>query len=188
MKIPVEVSARHAHLSQKDIEALFGAGYQLEKMKDLTQPSDFAAKETISIKTNSYILENLRIVGPAREETQIEISMTDAYALAINAPIRMSGDIAGTSGIKVSGPAGEIEISQGVIVAQRHLHCSLAEAEELGIKNGDEISVRINAGRPATLHNIKVRVKDSYKLCLHLDTDEGNACGINKTSIGEIIL
>jgi putative phosphotransacetylase len=187
IKIPVEVSARHVHLSQKDLEILFGHGYQLTKKVNLTQPSDFSAEETVNLKTGSYILENARIVGPTRSQTQVEISLTDAKKLQINPPIRMSGDLKDSSGITLVGTAGEVELTEGLIIARRHIHCATGEAKKLKLKNGQEVSVKINGERPVIFENVLIRVKDGYKLCLHLDTDEGNAANINKTGEGIIL-
>lgn len=188
MKIPVEVSARHIHLSKLDLERLFGAGYQLKKLKQLGQPSDFAAEETVDIKINNKVLKNIRIVGPEREATQVEISKTDAVYLGIEAPVKLSGDILGTPGATLVGPNGEAEIPHGVIIARRHIHCATDEAEKLGLKNGQSVSVEIKSERPVIFEDVIVRVADSYKLCMHIDTDEGNAAGINRSGEGEIIL
>ncbi len=187
IKIPVEVSARHCHLSKQDLEKLFGLGHELKKIKQLSQPSDFAAEESAAIKSYSNVLENIRIVGPVRESTQVEISKTDALKLGVDVPIRLSGDISGTPGITLIGPEGKIELKEGLIIAQRHLHCATDEAKKLKLKNGQTVSVRINSERPVIFENVIVRVKDDYKLCLHLDTDEGNAAGINKTGEGFIV-
>lgn len=187
IKIPVEVSARHVHLSQKDLEMLFGAGYELKKIKNLNQPSDFACEETVSLKTDSQILENVRIVGPVREETQIEISKTDAFRLSVNPPLRLSGDLEGSAGITLIGPAGKVSLEKGLIIAQRHIHCATDEAKKLGLKNGAEVSVEIKSERSITFHGVKVRVRNDYKLCMHVDTDEGNCASINKIGEGIII-
>ncbi len=186
-KILVEVSARHAHLSQKDLEVLFGAGYQLKKIKDLSQPCLFAAEETVTIKTHSGILQNTRIVGPVREQTQVEISRTDAIYLHIDAPLRISGDIAKTPGAILVGPKGEVALEEGVMVVQCHIHCSPGEAKKLKLKNGAEVSVKIESSRSVIFEKVAVRVKDDYKLCMHIDTDEGNSAGINKTGIGILV-
>lgn len=187
IKIPIEISARHVHLNQKDLEVLFGVGHKLRKLKQLTQPADFAAEETVSIKNNLNILENVRVVGPLRENTQVEISRTDAIYLHVDAPVRLSGDIKNSSGITIIGPKGHVDLKEGLIVAQRHIHCATDEEKKLRLKNGDEISVKVEGERPITFHKVKIRVRDDYKLCLHLDTDEGNACSINKSGIGEIL-
>ena len=145
MKIPIEVSARHLHLSQKDLEALFGVGYELTKFKDLTQLGDFAAEEFLTVKAGDKEIKNIRIVGPVRKETQVELSLTDSFVLGINPPIRISGDIQGTFGVflKNEKKGNEISLEKGVIVSHRHIHCNPEEAEELKIKNRDMVSVKV---------------------------------------------
>jgi len=188
MKIPIEVSARHAHLCQNDIDALFGKDYKLKKMRQLSQPFEFAAEETVSLKSHTDTLEHVRVIGPAREKTQVEISRTDAIFLGVDAHVRLSGDIVGSPGIILIGPAGQVEIveiKEGLIIAERHIHCSKEEAKKLNLK--DRVSVEIDTERPIIFKNIKVRVSENYKLCMHIDTDEGNACGINKLGAGQIL-
>lgn len=186
-KIPVEISARHAHLSQNDLWALFGGDYQLRKLKQLTQPCDFAAEEKIDILGPNGQTLSLRIVGPVRPETQVEISLTDAFYLGLILPIKESGHLEGSPGTTLIGPKGQIKIAKGAIAAKRHIHCNPKEAEELMIKSGDLVSIKIGGERSLILNNILVRVRDDYRLCLHLDTDEGNAAGVNKSGNGEII-
>ena len=185
--IPIEVSARHIHLCQEDLEKLFGVGYQLKKLKQLTQPCDFAAEETLTIKNDGQIISDVRIVGPVRGETQVEISKTEAVNLGINSALRESGDIEGTSGITLIGPKGELKIEKGVIIALRHIHCSPEEAKNLKIKDGEMVSLKIEKERSIIFNNIKVRVRDDYKLCAHIDTDEGNAAGIDKKAEGKLV-
>jgi len=187
IKVPVEVSARHCHLSKSDLEKLFGLGYELEKIKQLSQPSDFACKETVDIQVGSKKIEKVRIVGPPRGQTQVEISLSDAVGSGVTPPIRLSGDLKGSVGVVLQGPAGKVELIEGLIVAKRHLHCSSDEAKRCKLKNGDTVSVKIGGERSVVFDNVAVRAKDNYKLCLHLDTDEGNAAGINKMGGGEII-
>ncbi len=186
-KVPIEVSARHIHLSQKDLEALFGKGYQLEKLKDLTQPSDFAAKETVDVFVGKKKIEKLRIVGPVREKTQVELAKTDALHLASEAPIRISGDLKGTPGAVLKGSEGEVEIKEGLIIAQRHIHASPEEADSLGLKEGDLVSVKVEGERSLAFHKVKVRVREDYRLCMHIDTDEGNAASVDKKGEGIIL-
>lgn len=186
-KVPIEISARHVHLSRKDIDQLFGSGYQLTKERQLTQPSDFSAKEQIGIISGAKSIDKVRIVGPERERTQIEVSLTDAISLGVQPPIRESGKLDGSSPVVLKGPNGQVELQEGLIVAARHLHCQTEEAKKLKLKNGDIISVKVLGGRSVTLHNIVVRVKDNYKLCLHLDTDEGNAAGLFRSGEGIIV-
>ncbi len=186
-EIPIEISARHIHISQKDLEALFGEGYQLKKESQLTQPSDFAAEEKVTIETGEKKIDKVRIVGPPREETQVELSLTDTISLGVDPEVRISGNIEGTSGVTLIGPEGKVELKKGLIVPQRHIHCNSKQADEFDLKDGSLISVKVEGKRAVTFHNIKVRVGEDYNLCLHLDTDEGNACGIKKTGKGEII-
>jgi putative phosphotransacetylase len=187
MKILVEVSARHCHLSQQDLEKLFGSGYELKKMKNLSQPSDFAAEETVAIEFGSKKFDNVRIIGPTRNQTQVEISITDAIGSGITPPVNLSGQLENSSPVVLQGPAGKVELAQGLIIAKRHIHCATSQAGELGIKNGDIVDVKINSERPVTFHDIPVRIGDNYELSLQLDADEGNAAGINKIGEGEII-
>jgi putative phosphotransacetylase len=157
-------------------------------MRDLTQPSDFATKETITIKAdNSKTINNVRIIGPFREKTQVEFSITDAVTLGINPPIRISGDLNGSLGIVLEGPNGEVKLEEGVIISKRHLHCATIEAKKLKLKNGQIVSIITGGDREVIFNNIIVRVGDNYRLCLHLDTDEGNAAGINKVGEGIIL-
>lgn len=174
-------------MSQKDLELFFGKGYQLKKIKQLTQPCDFAAEEKLDIEAPGGRISNVRIVGPVREKTQVEMSFTDAINLGIMPPIKISGDLKETPGITLIGPESKVELKEGVIIAKRHLHCATAEAEKLGLKDGQEVSIKIEGDRATTFHNIIVRVREDYKLCLHLDTDEGNAVGISKMGEGILI-
>jgi len=185
-KIPIEISARHIHLCQKDLEVLFGREYQLKKLKKLSQADDFAAKEKIDIKIGNKIIKGIRIVGPVRKETQIEISLTDVFNMGVRPVLRLSGNLKGTPGAVLIKGKKKLKIKQGVIIAQRHLHCSPNEAKLLNLKNGTFISVKVEGKRGITFHNIKVRAKRDYKLSLHLDTDEGNAAGIFKKGKGEL--
>jgi putative phosphotransacetylase len=191
MKIPIEVSARHIHLSQQDLEKLFGQGYELKKFKQLTQPSDFAAEETVDIQVGSKSggkkFDKVRVVGPLREQTQVEISLTDAIGSGIIPPVRLSGNLKNSAEVVLYGPVGQVELEEGLIIAQRHLHCATDEAKELGINNGDAVAVQVGSERPVIFQNVLVRVRDSYKLCMHLDTDEANAAGINKIGEGVIL-
>ena len=188
VQIPVEVSARHIHLSKHDLATLFGKGYCLTKKRVLTQPGEFAAEETVAVRFQDREIPQARVVSPLRPQTQLEISLTDAYNLGMPAVIRSSDDLKGTPGILLIGPAGELVLKHGVIVAWRHLHISPKEATRLGIKNKEMISVKIQGKRKLTFHNIKVRINKNYKLSMHLDTDEGNAAGIVGKTFGELII
>jgi putative phosphotransacetylase len=186
-KVLIEISARHIHLCQKDLEALFSKGYKLKKLKKLSQADDFAAKERINIKIGKGIIKNVRVVGPMRKETQIEISLTDAFNVGVKPVLRLSGNLKETPGAILIKGKKKVEIKQGVIIAQRHLHCSPEKAKLLKLKNGTSISIKAEGKRGITFHNVKVRVKRGYKLSLHLDTDEGNSAGIIKKGKGKII-
>jgi len=187
IKVLVEVSARHCHLSKTDLEKLFGAGYELKKMKQLSQPSDFACEETVDILVGSKNFEKVRIVGPLRAQTQVEISLTDAVGSGLLPPVRLSGDLKGSVGVVLSSPSGKVELSEGLIIAKRHLHCATDEAKKYKFKNRDVVSVKIEGDRPVIFEKVFVRVRDDYKFCLHLDTDEGNAASINKIGEGQIL-
>lgn len=188
MKFIVETSARHVHVSPADLETLFGAGYQLTWKKDLSQPGQFACEERVTVVGPKKELKNISILGPVRNQTQVELSLTDARSIGIAAPIRESGDVAGSGACKIIGPKGEIEISEGVIVAKRHIHATVADAEALGVKNGDVVSVKIDSdGRSVIFGDVVVRVSDSYALAMHIDTDESNAAACPRDAEGEIV-
>ncbi len=185
-EIPIEISARHLHLCQKDLAILFGKGYKLNKKNNLTQ-SQFAARETVNIRFGKREIPNVRVVGPLRSRTQLEISLTDTFNLGIKVPIRKSGDLKGTPGILIIGPRNNLALKEGVIVAWRHVHISPAEAKKKGIKNKDLVSVKTKGTRAVTFCHVAVRVRKDYRLSMHLDTDEGNAAGITKKGIGTLI-
>ena len=187
MKIPIEISARHIHLSQKDFEKLFGKGKNLAPIKKLSQPGEFASEEKVTIKNGNNKIENVRILGPFRKNSQAEISLTDAYNLKLNPlpKIKVSGDLSDTTGILVKGQKSSIKIP--CIIAQRHLHCPIEESKKLKLKNNQEISIKVNGKRETTFHDIVVRVSEKYKLSLHLDTDEGNSAGIIGKAFGKLV-
>ena len=176
--IVVGVSNRHMHLSAGDLETLFGKGYQLTKVKDLRQTGEFAAAETCDIIGPKGTIKKVRVLGPLRPKTQVEISMTDAFALGIDAPVRESGKTEGTPGIVIEGPAGRITREEGLIVALRHVHMDPAYANAHGIKNGEFVSVRTKGGRNVVFRDVLARVSDNFKLEMHVDTDEANASGL----------
>lgn len=186
-KIPIEISARHVHLSKDDFEKLFGKNKSLTKIKDLSQPGEFASEEKIILINSDRKIENVRILGPFRKSSQAEISLTDAYFLKLNPlpKIKVSGDLADTTDILIKGPKSSVKIP--CIIAKRHLHCSVKEAEKLELKNNQKISVKVSGGRETIFGEIVVRVSENYKLALHLDTDEGNAAGISGKIFGEVV-
>jgi len=186
IKIPVEVSARHCHLNQRDLEKLFGKSYQLKILKMVSQPGQWASFEEIKIKGPKGELK-LRIVGPARSQTQVELSVTECYRLGINPVLKVSGNLKGTPGAILAGPKGIIKIKQGVIVAQRHLHLAPNEAKSLKIKSGKLVSVKIKGPRGLIFDNVIVRSGAGHKKSFQIDTDEGNACGWQPGIKGELI-
>lgn len=188
MKFMVETSARHVHVSQADLETLFGAGYELTKKKDLSQPGQYACEERVTIVGSKKELAGVSILGPVRKETQVELSLTDARSIGVTAPVRESGDLTGSGACRIIGPKGEIEITQGVIAAKRHIHATTKDAAALGVSNGDIVSVKIDTdGRSLIFGDVVVRVSDSYALAMHIDTDESNAAGCGRDVQGEIV-
>ena len=177
--IPIGVSAHHVHLSQADVERLFGEGHQLTPRSPLSQPGQFASEEQVRLIGPRGSVDRVRVLGPARGSTQVEISRTEGYALGINAPVRMSGDIQGTPGLYMEGPKGQIDINEGVIYAQRHLHMTPGDARRLDLSDGDIVRLRVGGGRELIFGDVAVRVSPKFKLEFHLDTDEANAAGVN---------
>ncbi len=187
-KILIETSARHVHVSAEALEVLFGKGAELTKKKDLSQPGQYACEERVTIVGPKKQLANVSILGPVRPATQVELSATDARSIGVPVVIRESGDIAGTPGCKIIGPAGEIEINEGVIVAKRHIHMIPETAEKLGLKNKDIVWVKAETdGRTAILGDVVVRVSETFADAMHIDTDESNAICAAPGMFGEII-
>lgn len=187
-KVQVGISNRHVHLSKQTIEALFGPGYELTLRKDLSQPGQFASEETVKVIGPKGILPKVRILGPLRSKTQVEVSLTDSFRLGIEAPIRDSGNLTNSPGAILEGPNGRVELTEGVIVALRHLHLHTTEAEELGLKDQDHIQVKTEGNRAVVFENVLVRVGPKFKKDLHLDTDEANAAGLKNGDLVTIIL
>ena len=187
-KFIVETSARHVHLTAEAFATLFGEGKELTVKKMLSQPGQFASEERVTIVGPKKSLPNVSILGPFRKANQVELSATDARSIGIVAPIRESGDVAGSGACKIVGPEGEIEISEGVIVAKRHIHLTPADSEEMGVKDKDVVWVRLDTdGRKAILGDVVCRVSDSYALAMHIDTDESNAVSAPRELYGEIV-
>ena len=188
MKIMVETSARHVHLSEKDLAALFGPDAKLTNKKDLSQPGQFACFERVTVVGSKGELAGVSILGPVRKETQVELSLTDARKIGIVAPIRESGDIDGTPGCKLIGPAGEVEISRGVIAAKRHIHMTPDCAAEYGLQDKQVVSVKVDYNdRALVFGDVVVRVRSDFAPAMHIDTDESNAAGLPGTVDGEIL-
>lgn len=178
--VPVGVSNRHIHLSQEHLEILFGKGYELTKLKDLSQPGQYACKEQLTLIGPSLkAIEGVRVLGPVRKESQVEISRTDSFTLKVKPPVRESGKIAGSAPITIVGPKGLVTLKEGCILANRHIHMSLEDGEKFGVKDGEYVAVQAKGdGKRTTLYDVQVRVSDKFALEMHLDTDDANACGI----------
>lgn len=188
MKFVVETSARHVHVTEADLKTLFGNDAVLTKKKDLSQPGQFACEERVTIVGPKNSLAGVSILGPTRPSTQVELSATDARSIGISAPIRESGDIKGSAPCKIVGPKGEVEISEGVIVAKRHIHATPADAEKLGVKDKEVVFVKVTTPERTTVYgDVVVRVSDKFALAMHIDTDESNAAGCAGTVEGEIV-
>jgi putative phosphotransacetylase len=186
-KVPVGVSARHIHLTQEDVEKLFGAGYQLTQKKEL-MGGQFAANEQCTIVgLKLRAIENVRILGPVRSKSQVEISATDARTLGVNAPVRQSGDTAGSAPIALVGTKGAIYLDEGCIVAARHIHLCPEDASAAGLKDGDFVSVKMGNERGAVMDQVKIRVDKSFTTEMHIDTDEANACQVKQGDMAAII-
>lgn len=184
--VPVMSSNRHCHLSQADVEKLFGPGYQLTKMRDLVQPGQFACNERVTIETEKGKMV-LRVVGPARKETQVELSLTDSVKLGLKPPIRMSGELENSPGCVLSNGDNRVTLSKGVIVAARHLHMSPDDANAYGLKDGDVVSLKVEGPRPALLENVLVRSGSAHLMEAHIDTDEANACALADGQLCRVI-
>ncbi|MEL1134341.1 phosphate propanoyltransferase [Desulfitobacterium sp. THU1] len=180
--IPVGISNRHIHLSQTDLDTLFGVGYQLTKIKDLSQPGQYACKETVTVCGPKGAIEKVRILGPVRKESQIEILQTDSFKLGVNTPVRLSGELGGTPGITIIGPKGSVLLSKGLIIAQRHIHMSLEDARCLGVTDGEQVTIQISGLRGGTYTNVAIRANNTSSLECHIDTDEANAMNLVSTS------
>ncbi|WP_338653848.1 phosphate propanoyltransferase [Lysinibacillus sp. Y5S-8] len=186
-EIPIGISARHIHLKQEHVEHLFGKGASLTVQKVLTQPGQFAANETVQVVGPKGSITNVRILGPARTLTQVEISHTDAITLGIQPPLRESGDIEGSASCTLVGPRGSFVLQEGVIIAQAHIHMTPDDAQYLGVQNGQFVSVKVQGRRPITFEQVKIRVAHHYQLEMHIDTDEANAGFIQQGVTGTLI-
>ena len=187
-QVLVETSARHVHVTQEDLETLFGKGYELTVKKSLSKPGQFACNERVDVVGPKKTLTGVSILGPVRSATQVELSLTDARAIGVAAPIRESGDIEGSGACRLVGPKGEVELTQGVIAAKRHIHMTPADAEAFGLKDRDEVTVKIDSdGRSLTFGDVVVRVSDRFALAMHIDTDESNAGCVAPGTMGTVI-
>ena len=185
-KVLLETSARHIHLSQEHVDILFGAGHQLTHKKDLSQPGQFACEERVTVVGPKKEIKNVSILGPVRKESQVELSATDARSIGLNAPVRESGVLEGSAPCKLVGPAGEVELEYGVIVAKRHIHITPEDAQAFGVSDKEIVKVKADTeGRSLIFDDVVVRVSPSYATAMHIDTDEANACG--GATVGEIV-
>ncbi len=186
--VPVGVSNRHIHLSTADLETLFGAGYELTPIKDLSQPGQFACKETLTIVGPSLRpIENVRVLGPVRKASQVEISRTDSFTLKVKPPVRESGDIAGSSPITIIGPKGVVTLKEGCIIANRHIHMSCDEGTAFGLSDGQYVDVEVSGERRTKFYDVQVRVHKDFRLEMHIDTDDANAAGIGNGAKVKIV-
>lgn len=177
--VPVGVSNRHIHLTREHVEILFGKGYELTKLKDLSQPGQYACKELLTIVGPSLRpIENVRVLGPVRKNTQVEISRTDSFVLKVKPPVRESGNIAGSAGITIIGPKGVVTITEGVIIANRHIHMSPADGAAFGVRDGDTVTVEAGGERRTRFYDVQIRISEAFRLEMHVDTDDANAAGI----------
>lgn len=187
-KILIEVSARHVHVTTEDLETLFGKGYQLTPKKDLSQPGQYAAAERVDLVGPRSTLKNVSILGPVRQASQVEVSMSDARTLGLNPSIRESGNIDGTIGVQLVGPVGSVTLDKGLIVAKRHVHLTPEAAEAQGVVNGQVVEIKVQTDdRSMTFGDVVIRVSEKFAPAMHIDTDEANAAGITSTAWGEIV-
>ena len=186
-KVIVETSARHVHLSREHVEILFGAGHELTFKKDLSQPGQFACEERVSVVGPKNTIKNVIVLGPERKASQVEVSLTDARNLGVVAPVRESGDVANSGACKLVGPCGEVELTEGVIAAKRHIHFTPAEAEAAGVSDKEIVKVKVTSERTTIFDDVVVRVNPSFKGAMHIDTDEANASCAFGVCYGEII-
>jgi putative phosphotransacetylase len=187
-EVLIETSARHAHVTKETLETLFGAGYALTPKKDLSQPGQFACEERVQVVGPKGSFPAIAILGPLRAADQVELSLTDARSIGVAAPVRESGDIAGSGGCKLVGPQGEVTLEQGVIAAKRHIHATPADAQRYGLADRQIVSVRVeSAGRSLVLGDVVVRVHPTFALAMHIDTDESNAGAVAPGAVGEIV-
>lgn len=187
-EVPVGVSNRHIHLSVADLETLFGKGYELTPIKDLSQPGQFACKETLTIVGPSLRpIENVRVLGPVRKNSQVEISRTDSFTLKVKPPVRESGDISGSAPITIIGPKGVVTLKEGCIIANRHIHMSIDEGKQFGLSDGEYVDVEVNGERRTKFYDVQVRVHKDFRLEMHIDTDDANAAGIGNGAKVKIV-
>nr|WP_317330971.1 ethanolamine utilization phosphate acetyltransferase EutD [uncultured Romboutsia sp.] len=185
--IEVEASGRHVHLSEEDVDKLFGKGYTLTKLRDLSQPGQYACKERVTITGPKGSIKNVVVLGPCRKETQVEVSLTDGSTLGLKPPIKQSGDLENTLGVKISTEKGEIELQKGLMVAKRHIHMSGEDAKKFDVSDNDVVEVKVFGKRPLIFDDVVIRVNDNFRTYMHIDYDEANACAHSKGTMAKII-
>ena len=177
--VPIGISNRHIHLTREHVDVLFGKGYQLTKCKDLSQPGQYACKEQLTIVGPSMrAIEGVRVLGPERKKSQVEISRTDSFTLKVKPPVRESGDLAGSAPITIIGPKGIVTLDEGCIIANRHIHMSVEEGEKFGVRDGEYVDVQIDGERKSLFYDVQIRVHKDFRLEMHIDTDDANAAGV----------
>ncbi|BCV21260.1 phosphate propanoyltransferase [Moorella sp. Hama-1] len=187
LEVPVGVSGRHVHLTREHLQTLFGPGAELTKVKDVVQPGQFAAKETVTVVGPKGVLERVRVLGPIRSYTQVELSRTDCFKVGVNPPIRDSGDHPGSPGCVLVGPAGVVTLKEGVIIALRHIHMHTSDGKRYGLKDKDLVTVQVRGERGLIFTNVLVRVNPNSRLEFHVDTDEANACLLNNNDVVQVL-
>lgn len=185
--IEVEASGRHVHLSRSDVDTLFGPGYQLTKVKDLSQPGQYACQERVSVTGPKGTLNNVVVLGPERKDTQVEVSLTDALVIGVKSPVRQSGDITGTPGVTISNGDKKIHLEKGLIVAKRHVHMTPEDASKFNVVDGEIVKVKVFGERPLIFDDMVIRVHKDFRTYIHIDYDEANACGYTKGTWGMIL-
>lgn len=186
-KIIVEMSARHVHVTERDLETLFGKGASLTPKRELSQPGQYLCEERVDLIGPKKTIANVSILGPARPETQVEVSLTDARTLGVEAPIRMSGDVKGSGAVTIKGPVGEVTLTEGVIAAKRHIHMTPEDAEKMNLKDGQTVSVKIGGERGLVFDETVLRVSKKFATAMHIDTDEANAVALPRDAVGFIL-
>lgn len=187
LMVEVEASGRHVHLSKEDVEAIFGKGHQLKRVRDLSQPGQFVCEERVSLTGPKGTIQNVVVLGPERKETQVEVSMTDSLSLGIKPPVRLSGDIEGSSGIIISHGERKIQKEKGVIIAQRHMHITPEDANRLQVKDKEILKIKVFGSRPVIFEDTIVRISKDFQTYVHIDYDEANACGFEKGTLCRIV-
>lgn len=186
LQIPVEASGRHVHLSKAHVEELFGKGYEMTILRELSQPGQYLYKEKVRLIGPKGVIENVAILGPARDNTQVELSLTDSRILGVKAPVRNSGDTAGSGAVYIASGDKLVQIEEGTIISNRHIHMSDEDARNFGVKDKDLVNVRVMGSRALIFEEVLIRVNPNFRLSMHIDYDEANACGLNKDTVGEI--